>query len=230
MTWIIAFVAVLLLIAALVYWTVVTTEGVFLGRRVVVGMYDLTAHKYDAIKGYDDHSEELFVVRPLLYRLRHLPAPRILDVATGTGRVPWYMLQTATFNGRVTGLDPSANMLAHARAKLRGYGDRAPLIQQTAAALPFPASQFDAVTCLESLEFFPSIEAALAEMVRVLRPGGTLLVTRRRGLEARLFLHRHLDEAQFAALLTKLGLIDVDLQPWQFEYDLVFATKPNQQA
>ena len=225
MTWIIPIAVALIFIAALAYWALVTTEGVFLGWRAVVWMYDLTAHKYDAIKGYDDHTEELFVVRPLLHRLRHLPAPRILDVATGTGRVPWYVLQTATFNGRVTGLDPATHMLRLAQTKLHGFGDRAPLVQQTAVPLPFAANTFDAVTCLESLEFFPSDKAALQEMVRVLKPGGILFVTRRQGRDARFFLNRYRSQAEFEAYLTRLGLTEVNSQPWQFDYDQVFGRK-----
>ncbi len=99
----------------------IITEGVYLGRRAVVWMYDLTARKYDGIKQYDVYAEELFVVRPLLHHLRAIPAPRILDVATGTGRLPWFVLQQPTFQGRVTGLDASANMLARRRPS--GFGN-----------------------------------------------------------------------------------------------------------
>jgi ubiquinone/menaquinone biosynthesis C-methylase UbiE len=116
-------------------------------------------------------------------------------------------------------------MLALARQKLRPYKDRASLVQQTVTPLPFAANTFHAVTCLESLEFFPSDEAALAEMARVLKPGGILLTTRRRGLEARLFLHRYRSETAFAHMLTQLGFTNVEFQPWQVEYDLVFAQK-----
>jgi ubiquinone/menaquinone biosynthesis C-methylase UbiE len=215
----------LLLLAGLWYWLFVITEGVYLGRRVVVWLYDLTAHKYDGIKQYDDAAERFFVVRPLLFHLRHKPAPLILDVATGTGRVPLYVLESPTFNGRVIGLDAAERMLALAAEKLRPFGYRASLIQQTADALPFPDNSFDAVTCLESLEFFPSETAALQEMVRVLRPGGTLMITRRRGWEAKTFIGRYRNRDQFADCLTDLGLTDVEILPWQIDYDQVFATK-----
>ena len=96
------------------------------------------------------------MVRPLLFQLRHNPAPLILDVATGTGRVPHFVLEWPTFNGRIIGLDAAEKMLAVAVEKLRPFGNRVMFIQQTAANLPFPDNRFDAVTCLESLEFFPS--------------------------------------------------------------------------
>ncbi len=215
----------LILLAGLLYWLLITTEGVFLGRRMVVWLYDITAHKYDNIKEFDDDAERFFVIRPLRHHLRHIPNPLILDVATGTGRVPYYLLDEAAFNGRIIGLDPAHKMLSLAAAKLNGYRGRVMLVQQTAVPLPFADNTFDAVTCLESLEFFPSDEAALQEMVRVLKPGGLLFVTRRQGRDARFFLNRYRSREQFEAYLTQLGLVEVNSQPWQFDYDQVFGKK-----
>lgn len=215
----------LISVAGLSYWLLVTTEGVFLGRRVVVWLYDITAHKYDSIKDFNDETERFFVVRPLRYQLNHIPKPLILDVATGTGRLPHYLLDEATFHGCIVGLDASPKMLELAAAKLNPFRDRAMLIRQTAVPLPFADDVFDAVTCLESLEFFPSDAAALREMVRVLKPGGILMVTRRRGREAKAFLNHYRSREDFETLLTSLGLIEVNSQPWQFDYDQVFGKK-----
>jgi ubiquinone/menaquinone biosynthesis C-methylase UbiE len=214
-----------LALGLLLYWLLVITEGVFLGRRLVVWMYDLTAHRYDGIKQFDHETESFFVIRPLLSRLASQPAPLILDVATGTGRLPLFMLEEATFNGRIIGLDASARMLTLARTKLRGYSHRASLVQQTAADLPFADNTFDAVTCLESLEFFPDDSAALQEMFRVLRPGGAIMTTRRRGWEAKI-IGRYRDREAFETHLEVLGFAGVEFQLWQVEYDLVFAHKP----
>lgn len=211
--------------AGLLYWLLVTTEGVFLGRRVVVWLYDITAHKYDGIKEFDDEAERFFVVRPLRHHLRHLPNPLILDVATGTGRVPHYLLNEPDFHGRVVGLEPSPKMMAFAIEKLAAFGWRSMLVRQTAVPLPFAANTFDAITCLESLEFFPSPQKALAEMVRVLKPGGVLMVTRRRGRDARAFLGRYQSVNQFEQMLWELGLTAVNTQPWQEDYDQVFGRK-----
>lgn len=213
-------------LALILYWLLVTTEGVYLGRRVVVWLYDITAHKYDGIKEFDPDAEQFFLIRPLLVRLRRVPNPLVLDVATGTGRLPSFLLDAPTFNGRVVGLDASEKMLRLAGEKLRPYGHRASLVQQMADKLPFANNQFDLVTCLEALEFFPSDTAALREMVRVLKPGGTLLVTRRKGSEAKLFVGRYRNVAQFEAVLTELGLEEVHTNPWQMDYDQVFGKKP----
>lgn len=215
----------LILLGGLLYWLIVTTEGVFLGRRVVVWLYDITAQKYDGIKEFDDEAEQFFVVRPLRHHLRHIPNPLVLDVATGTGRLPHYLLGEATFNGRVVGLDPARKMLNLAAPKLAPYRHRVMLVQGTAVPLPFPANHFNAVTCLESLEFFPSDTAALCEMVRVLKPGGVLMVTRRRGKDAKFFLNHYHSREQFESFLIQLGLVEVNTQPWQFDYDQVFGKK-----
>lgn len=214
------------LLGLLGYYLIVVTEGVFLGRRMVVWLYDVTAHKYDGIKEYEPEYEEYFLVRPLLARLQNIPAPLILDVATGTGRVPFFVLEQPTFHGRVIGVDASRKMLKQAREKIRPFGPRIALIQQTADCLPFHAEQFDAVTCLESLEFFPSDTAALREMVRVLKSGGTLLVTRRRGRAGKAFLRRYRTVAEFETHLQELGLEDVYTVPWQEDYDQIYGRKP----
>ncbi len=225
MTWIFGAILGLLLVGALLYWLLVITEGLYLGRRFVVWMYDVTAHRYDNIKAYEAAAEELFVVRPFLQKLAAIPSPRILDVATGTGRLPWFVLEKPTFHGRLVGLDASQKMLALAAEKLAGFGDRAALVQGTAVPLPFPPQSFDAVSCLESLEFFPSDVDALREMARVLRPGGVLMVTRRRGWEAKTFLGRYRDTGQFEALLQEVGFSEVQTLVWQVDYDQVFAVK-----
>ncbi|WP_420641483.1 class I SAM-dependent methyltransferase [Candidatus Leptofilum sp.] len=225
MLWIVLILTTAVL-TTLLYWLLITTEGVYLGRRVVVWLYDITAHKYDGIKEFEPDTEQFFLIRPLLVRLRRIPNPLVLDVATGTGRLPHFLLEAPTFNGRVVGLDASRKMLALANEKLRPFGQRATLVQQVADKLPFANDQFDLVTCLEALEFFPSDTAALQEMVRVLKPGGTLLVTRRKGREAKLFFGRYRNVQQFETALTQLGLEEVHTNPWQVDYDQVFGRKP----
>jgi ubiquinone/menaquinone biosynthesis C-methylase UbiE len=215
----------LLASAAFVYWLLVTTEGVFLGRRAVVWLYDVTAHRYDDIKQYDDGEEEFLVVRPVVAALGARRHPRILDVATGTGRVP-LALSGALDEGIVVGLDDSARMLAIAARKLAPDRERIILVRHPAVPLPFAANSFDAVTCLEALEFFPSDRAALAEMVRVLRPGGALVTTRRCGWEGRMFLTRYRSEEALHRLLRELGLESVRSFLWEVNYDLVTARKP----
>lgn len=213
-------------LAWLLHWLLIRTEGVFLGRRVVVWLYDLAAKQYDAIKQFDPDTESAFVTWPLRIRLKTWPAPLVLDVATGTGRLPYFLLREPGFDGCVVGLDASAGMLELARDKLEPFGHRVALIRQTAEDLPFAGETFAAVTCLEALEFLPDDTAALREMARVLMPGGHLLVSRRQGPDSPYFFGRAPDREAFEQRLAEMGLVNIRTQPWQVEYELVWAQRP----
>jgi ubiquinone/menaquinone biosynthesis C-methylase UbiE len=221
--WIALFLAILLL-GSLVYWLLVTTEGVYLGSRVVIWLYDLVAHRYDQIKQFDPEEELFLVGRPLLSGLAGVQRPRVLDVATGAGRVPAVMSGSlAAVNGRLIGLDAAARMLAQAAAKIDS--PVVSFVQGTAVALPFATAGFDGVVCLEALEFFPSDEAAVQEMARVLRPGGFLMLTRRVGWEGKAFLTRYRSERALQQMLAAVGFGEISFHLWLHNYDLVIGRK-----
>jgi len=217
------------LIAALAYWELVVAEGVHLGPRVVIFLYDLVSHRYDRIKQFDPMYEDWFLSDPLVSKLRDVRAPLVLDVATGTGRLPRSLLTQADFHGQVIALDGSRRMLTQAARtaqSTRGVTERLTLIWQDARHLPFDDDTFDAVTCLEALEFMPDTRQAICELVRVLRPGGVTLLTNRVG-PWRKFLPGHTQSpSAFETLLGSLGLEQIHTQTWQVEYDLVWAAKP----
>ncbi|MDJ0755187.1 MAG: class I SAM-dependent methyltransferase [Ardenticatenaceae bacterium] len=209
------------------YWLLVITEGVYLGRRLVVWLYDLTAFEYDKIKEYNPADEQILVVEPILGELRGVNAPFLLDVASGTGRVPQFLLADGRFNGRIVALEPSQKMMAYGLVNTANHASRVDWVQQTAVPLPFPNQLFDCVTCLEALEFFPSPSMALQEMIRVLKPGGPLIITRRTGWEARTFIGRSYSRAQLTTLLGDLGIEAVAIINWQSNYDLVLGIRGN---
>ena len=212
------------------HWLIVITEGVFFGSRIVIWLYDREAWRYDGIKGYDMADELILLVEPVLGEIEGRSNPLVLDVATGTGRVPFFLLEDGRFcderGGRIIGLDASKKMLALAKSNLKGLEADADLLVGSASEIGFPDQTFDAVTCLESLEFFPNPEQALDEMIRVLQPDCSLLVTRRAGWEAKWFIGRYYSQKDFAALLRKKGLTDVILYTWQNNYDLAIGRKP----
>lgn len=211
-------------LGALLYWQFIVAEGTYLGPRVVAKTYDWVAGHYDAIKQFQPRDEGWFVAAPLLRELAAVERPLILDVATGTGRLPLALLREH-FAGQIVGLDLSKGMLRQARAKLRPYGEQVSLVWQDAGHLPFDDGTFDAVTCLESLEFLPRPLAALAEMVRVLAPAGVLFLTNRVGREAYLLPGRAISRPAFAEALGALSLQQVQVRPWQVAYDLALARK-----
>ena len=99
-------------------------------------------------------------------------AGEVLEVAIGTGRnLPFYPPGI-----RLAGIDVSTAMLAIARCRAAALGREVDLRQGDAQALPFPAATFDTVVCTFSLCSIPDDRKAVAEMKRVLRPGGRLLL------------------------------------------------------
>jgi len=105
--------------------------------------------------------------RAMVARVPH-DGGHVLDVATGTGLVAEQLL---AHGHRVTGLDQSPDMLAIAR---RRFGDRVELVQASATALPFPDASFDHLTFTYLLRYVDDPGVTLAELARVVRPGGTV--------------------------------------------------------
>jgi SAM-dependent methyltransferase len=227
MTWIYWGLAILgaVLLGVFLYWQLIITEGTYLGPRVVVLLYDWAAKAYEGIKQYDAGDEQWFLGLPLARALAPVPAPLLLDVATGTGRLPRALLRQPAFDGHVIGLDLSRRMLRQGAKLTAQFSDQLTLIWQDARALPFPDDTFDAVTCLEALEFMPDQHEVLSELVRVLRPGGVLLTTNRIGRDARLMPGRTFPRETFASVLESYPLESIRVRPWQLDYDLVWAIK-----
>lgn len=99
---------------------------------------------------------------------------RVLDVGTGKGRLA---LATALHGGRVTGLDLSGEMLGKTRRAAHDTQLAIGLTLGDAELLPFPDHVFDVVSCLEALMHFPRPDCALKEMARVVKPGGTVILS-----------------------------------------------------
>jgi ubiquinone/menaquinone biosynthesis C-methylase UbiE len=220
-------VAVLIPIGLFLYWAIWVAEGLYFGKEAVRWLYDAGASTYDGVKEYDDLHEATFIGNPLFSRLEEdFGATSLtLDVATGTGRLPLALLKIPFYEGTVVGVDYSRKMLHEAATKCADYAGRVTFLHHPAVPLPFADNTFDAVTCLEALEFLPDRHAALQEMVRVLRPGGWFITSNRIGTDARL-LPGHTDSPEaFEARLEGLGFVEINTRPWQEIYDLIFARK-----
>ncbi len=231
MLWILLIFA-LALIGLLLYWQLIIAEGAYLGAPLVALLYDWTAERYNNIKEFDPDLEALTLGLPLAQRLVRQPEALVLDVATGTGRVPLTMLGQPGYRGRVIGLDRASKMLNVARRELGSDQQRVSLIQADAMALPFANNSFPLVICLEALEFLPDPRQGLAELVRVLQPAsptqpytGWLLFSNRIGWEARLMPGKTWSREKLAAILRNLPLRRIKVQVWQSIYDLVWAQK-----
>jgi len=219
-------VGIIVLVGGLLYWQLILAEGAYLGRRLVALLYDGSAHLYDRIKEYDPGYEQWFLGLPLSRALAAFPDPLVLDVATGTGRLARTLCAQPGFHGRLIGVDFSRKMLTQAVAATEVWQTKLMFLWQDASELPFPDATFDAVACLEALEFMPNPERVLQEMARVLRPGGIFLTTNRIGPDARWLPGRAQSSETFSAMLQALPLEMVRSQPWQEDYDLFWAVKP----
>lgn len=106
------------------------------------------------------------------------PQAKLLDVCCGTGRLTQELLRHCSADGCVTGLDFSANMLREAEANLRYHPrfSQVSWVHGNVLHLPFGDASFDGVSIAFGLYSVAGTEQALREMLRVLRPGGKLLL------------------------------------------------------
>lgn len=130
---------------------------------------DMTAAEWD--EQYARQAEWTRDTRNHLYRRANLlRASRVLDVGSGTGVVTEEL--AGRTRGHVVGIDHDPQMVAYARARQ----DRAEYRQGDAHDLPFAAAEFDVTVCHFLLMWCRDPDRAAAEMVRVTRPGGAVLI------------------------------------------------------
>ena len=150
-----------------------------LGEGVVVEPIPTTEGYASWAEFYDEPGNQLVDVEQPLVRtiLDGLPAGVALDAACGTGRHSAYL---ASLGHTVIGVDNSAAMLARARVKVPDGDFREADLHD----LPLPDAHVDLVVCALALMHVPDLEPVLAELVRVLRPGGSLVISDWRSLGA----------------------------------------------
>jgi demethylmenaquinone methyltransferase/2-methoxy-6-polyprenyl-1,4-benzoquinol methylase len=137
--------------------------------RSVAPKYDLMN---DVMSGGLHRLWKAFAVRQAGVR----PGMHVLDVAGGTGDLARAFAQQVGPTGRVVLTDINGPMLAEGRDRLLDAGQVPEVVQCDAEHLPFADASFDRVMVSFGLRNMTHKEAALAEMRRVLRPGGRLLV------------------------------------------------------
>lgn len=103
------------------------------------------------------------------------PGERILDVGCGPGFYCAELAQDVGPEGKVVGLDSSPQMLALAARRCERHAN-VELRQAHASSLTVPDESFDGVVCVQVLEYVADLSAALAELYRVVRPGGRVVV------------------------------------------------------
>jgi len=111
------------------------------------------------------------------YILEHIPEKSvILDLGCGAGPV---LTQLQSHNYDLTGIDYSHDMLLHAHRELDQNISEVLLIRAECEKVPMTDESFDFVVCLGVISYAESIDAAIKELYRVLKPGGRVIVTYR---------------------------------------------------
>lgn len=139
-------------------------HGAFTGR--LTRRYDFLARRI--LRGfYRRIAEDLALLAPT--------GADVLDVGTGPGVLP---VETARRRGdiRITGIDPSTDMIAMAERNIAPFADRVDVRIGSAAEIPCGDAAFDLVVASLSLHHWDDVSASVAELARVLRPGGKLVV------------------------------------------------------
>ena len=143
-------------------------------RDEVVAAFDHLAFRYDAwyttpLGAFVNTRE-----KEMLFTLAKVqPGERVLDVGCGTGD---YTLDLTRRGIQAVGIDLAPAMLAVATSKAKAAGLPVGYVQGAAETLSFPAESFNLVVSMTALEFVNSPPVVVADMMRVLRPGGRLVV------------------------------------------------------
>jgi len=155
----------------------------------------------------------------IMEELRKVAPASLLDVGCGTGTVI-ALLAKEFPEMKLTGLDLSPLMLEQAKAK---HIPNATFLEADSERLPFPDGAFACVTCMHTFHHFPHPEACMAEMCRVLAPGGTFLLCDGTMVPPLRWIYNHLllphwptgdfhvyDRAEMTVLCRNAGLKDLE--------------------
>ena len=200
---------------------------IHIGRRVLSST-DL-ANRYDAASGKwartarrfrlnAAYCEPLLASRVATELAQIGPQARILDCGVGNGSLSIALDSLITDPVDLHAIDTSAEMLVQAKSVMQHAGLDPRLQQADIMSLPYEDQSFDVVMAAHVLEHLPDPQTALAEMVRVLKPGGMVfLCVTRRSLFGTLvqFLWRTwaITEQEGIAWLHASQLVDVGYQP-----------------
>ena len=145
---------------------------------LVAGVFHSVANRYDLMNDLMSGGIHRIWKRFTIEVSAVRPGNRVLDVAGGTGDLSARFSELVGSEGQVVLADINDSMLQVGRDRLidRGYHGNIDYVQANAESLPFPDRHFDIVSIAFGLRNITDKDAALASMLRVLKPGGRLLV------------------------------------------------------
>ena len=140
------------------------------------GVFDSVATRYDVMNDLMSAGLHRWWKRFAVAQSALRPGERALDIAGGTGDLTILFARQVGASGQTVLSDINASMLAVGRDRLLDAGIAAPIVQCDCERLPFGGDYFDCVAVAFGLRNMTRKEQALAEMLRVLRPGGRVLI------------------------------------------------------
>lgn len=172
-------------------------------KAQVARMFDNISHRYDFLNHFLSLGIDKGWRKRAINLLKPLHPKHILDVATGTGD---FAFEALTLNpDQITGIDISDGMLEMGRKKIqaRNLSNKIVLESGDSENLHFKENKFDAVTVGFGVRNFENLEKGLQEILRVLKPGGMLVVLE--FSRPRKFPYRQIYSFYFKTILPKIG-------------------------
>lgn len=145
-------------------------------KEQVAQMFDTISENYDGLNRVISFGIDVKWRKKVLKMVADTKPKTILDIATGTGDLA--ILMTATSATEIVGADISAGMLDVGRKKIseRKLDSKIKMVLADSENLPFEDNYFDAITVAFGVRNFENLEKGLAEILRVLRPGGIFVI------------------------------------------------------
>ncbi|MGI8633822.1 MAG: bifunctional demethylmenaquinone methyltransferase/2-methoxy-6-polyprenyl-1,4-benzoquinol methylase UbiE [Segetibacter sp.] len=146
-------------------------------KQQVAAMFDKIAFRYDFLNRFLSAGIDVSWRKKAIKQLQSLQPQNILDVATGTGDVA-ILTQKILHPKKITGIDISQGMLDIGRKKIEKLGlqNQIELVKGDSETIGFADNTFDAITVAFGVRNYQNLEKGLTEMLRVLKPGGKLVV------------------------------------------------------
>ena len=146
-------------------------------KQQVAAMFDRIAFRYDFLNRFLSGGIDIYWRRRAIRKLMDLQPRQILDVATGTGDMA-IMMTKYLAPEKIMGIDISRGMLDVGRQKIarQNLNGRIELREGDSENIQLPDNSFDAITVAFGVRNFENLEKGLREMLRVLKPGGRLVI------------------------------------------------------
>lgn len=146
-------------------------------KQQVAAMFDRIAFRYDFLNRFLSGGIDIYWRRRAIRELLALQPKHILDVATGTADMAIFMTRHLSPD-KITGIDISTGMLEIGRQKVARHQLEGKIVLQEGDSenIQAPDNTFDAITVAFGVRNFEHLEKGLREMLRVLKPGGRLVI------------------------------------------------------